>query len=85
MREDYYVMFHSVTVATGVKKALEKRGISAILLHSPKSIQMNGCSYSLRIKANNYQDVVDAASQTGADIMAVFKSVDGDFREVQTP
>ncbi len=83
MKEEYYVIFSSVTIATGVKKLLEKRGITAILLHTPKALQLNGCSYSLRIKPKDYNAVLSAAKTARADILGVFKSAEGGFWEVK--
>jgi len=83
MKEDYYVIFSSVTIATGVKKLLERRGITAILMHTPKALQLNGCSYSLKIKEKNYEEVLNAARSAGADVLAVYKATESDFREVK--
>lgn len=83
MKEDYFVIFSSVTIATGVKKILEKRGITAILMHTPKALQLNGCSYSLKIKEKHYNEVLNAAQAAGADVIAVYKATDSSFWEVK--
>ena len=83
MKEDYFVIFSSVTIATGVKKLLEKKGITAILMHTPKALQLNGCSYSLKIKERYYNEVLNVAKTAGAQVIAVYKAADGNFWEVK--
>ena len=85
MKEDYYVIFSSVTVATGVKKVLEKWGITSVLMHTPKSLQLRGCSYAIKVKKEHWGKVIDAARERGADVVAVFRGTDGSFREVNVP
>lgn len=83
MKEDYFVIFSSVTIATGVKKILERKGITAILMHTPKALQLNGCSYSLKTKERYYDEVLTAAQTAGADVIAVYKATESGFREVK--
>lgn len=85
MNSNYFVVFSSITVATGVKKILERRGITASLLHTPKSIQLNGCSYSIKIKEKYYTEVLSAAKDAGAHVLAVFKALENGYEEVGMP
>ena len=48
MRE-YYVNYRSITKAQAAARLLQKRGVSAELLRTPKALQEKGCGYSLRM------------------------------------
>lgn len=85
MYSNFYVVFSSVTIATSVKKIIERRGVTAALMHTPQAIQLNGCSYSLKVKEKDYIEVVNAAKSAGAHVLAVYKSLENGFEEVRMP
>ncbi len=43
------VTFRSVTYAQKAQRALERRGVSAYMLRTPREYAQRGCGYSLRI------------------------------------
>ena len=46
----YYITFRSVTFAQRGEQLLQKSGIRAALLRTPKWMESQGCGYSLRIR-----------------------------------
>ncbi len=50
------VTFRSVTFAQKAQRVLERQGISAFLLRTPKELAQRGCGYSLRL----YKDIQQA-------------------------
>ena len=48
---DYFFTFRSVTAAMKGSRALERAGIKSALSRTPKSLQQQGCGYSLRVRA----------------------------------
>lgn len=47
----YYITFRSVTFAQRAERVLNTAGIHCTLLRTPKWMEAQGCSYSLRIWA----------------------------------
>ena len=45
----YYVTFRSVTFAQRGEQVMQKAGIRATLLRTPKWMEQQGCGYSLRL------------------------------------
>lgn len=50
MYDDYFT-FRSVTGAQRAVRVLERAGISAGLLRTPKQMERMGCGYSVRVRA----------------------------------
>lgn len=47
---DYFFTFRSVTAAMKGSQVLEGAGIKTTLSRTPKSLQRQGCGYSLRVR-----------------------------------
>ena len=45
----YYVTFRSVTFAQRGEQVMQKAGVRATLLRTPKWMEQQGCGYSLRL------------------------------------
>lgn len=54
---EYYVNYKSVTKAQRAQRELEKRGVQAALVRTPKALQEGGCGYSLRIGQRDFARV----------------------------
>ena len=52
---DYFFTFRSVTAAQGGAKRLEKAGIPAMMVRTPRNLQKQGCGDSLRARAAQYR------------------------------
>ena len=49
----YYITFRSVTFAQRGEQILQKSGIRAVLVRTPKWMESQGCGYSLRIRTGD--------------------------------
>lgn len=53
-----YAAIGSVTTATRLSRELMRRGVSADVVHTPSEINSGGCSYSVRLPAQN-RDILE--------------------------
>lgn len=79
---NYYVIFSSITFATRVKRFFIGNERDIGLLHTPKSIPVNGCSYCLRVRRNRVSEILAAADTMGIKTKGVFIEKDGGFEGV---
>lgn len=76
---DYFFTFRSVTAAQGGAKRLEKAGIPAMMVRTPRNLQKQGCGYSLRVRAAQQLLV-----QGGAGFQRIYTRLpDGNWEEVR--
>lgn len=54
----YIIMCRSLTYAQRAQAALEKAGISASIFRAPQELTGEGCGYSVRVRANRFQDAL---------------------------
>ena len=50
---DYFFTFRSVTAATQASRALERAGISTLMVRTPAELRQMGCGYSLRLQTES--------------------------------
>ena len=79
---NYYIVFNSITFATRVKRFFLGDGSDIGLLHTPKSIPVNGCSYSLRTRKEKTGEILAAAEELGIKTKGVFIENNGEFEGV---
>lgn len=80
---DYYVTFRSVTAAMSGSRALERAGIHAELFRTPKSLQQQGCGYSLRIREASFRMARQHLAQQNIRYNKIYRRAGrGDWREV---
>ncbi len=53
--QEYYVNYYSLTKAQSAKLTLQKRGVDAALLRTPKALQENGCGYTLKMSEQAFR------------------------------
>ena len=80
----YLIVCRSLTYAQRTTAALERAGITAHLLRSPKSISGEGCSHSVKVSQRNLAEALTVLHRVGLDPKRVFIiEGDGSYKEVQ--
>ena len=81
---DYYFTFRSGTAAQSGAKRLEKAGISATMVRTPRNLQKQGCGYSLRVRRAQFRTAQEILLQSGASFQKVYTQMpDGNWEEVR--
>ncbi|MBR4098462.1 MAG: DUF3343 domain-containing protein [Clostridium sp.] len=79
----YLIVCRSLTYAQRTAEALERAGISAYLIRSPKSIGGAGCSHSVKVSQRNLSDALMVLRRSGpAPRRVVAMEPDGGHQEV---
>lgn len=80
----YLIICRSLTYAQRTAQALERTGISAHILRSPKSISGEGCSHSVKVSERNLTDALLVLNRVGLAPKRVFvQGSDGSYKEVR--
>ena len=79
----YLIVCRSLTYAQRTASALERAGISAHILRSPKIISGEGCSNSVKVSERNLADALTVLARVGLTPKRIFiMSSDGSSKEV---
>jgi hypothetical protein len=82
----YLIVCRSLTYAQRTASVLERAGITARILRSPRSISTTGCSHSVKISERRLMDALIVLKRARLTPSRVFVSaVDGTYREVGMP
>lgn len=80
----YLIVCRSLTYAQRTASALERAGITAHILRSPKSISGDGCSHSVKVAERNLADALTVLHRAGLAPKRVFLTGgDGSYKEVR--
>ena len=80
----YLIVCRSLTYAQRTAAALERAGITAHILRSPKSIAGEGCSHSVNLSQRRLADALRALHRVGLEPKRIFITTgDGSYREVE--
>ncbi|MBS7219097.1 MAG: DUF3343 domain-containing protein [Oscillospiraceae bacterium] len=80
----YLIVCRSLTYAQCTAAALERAGITAHILRSPKSIAGEGCSHSVKLSQRRLADALRVLHRVGLEPKRIFiTSGDGSYREVE--
>ena len=80
----YLIICRSLTYAQRTAQALERAGITAHILRSPRSISGEGCSHAVKVSERNLADALTILGRVGLAPRRVFiQSADGSYKEVQ--
>ena len=80
----YLIVCRSLTYAQRTAGALERAGISARILRSPKSIAGEGCSHSVKISQRNLPRALQILRQADLTPKRIFITAgDGSYQEVE--
>lgn len=81
----YLIVCRSLTYAQRTAAVLERAGISAYMLRSPKSIAGEGCSHSVKIAQRNLAAALTVLNRVGLNSNRIYIAAgDGSFKEVQS-
>ncbi len=79
----YLIVCRSLTYAQRTAAVLERAGISAHILRSPKSISTEGCSHSVKVSQRSLSSALVVLKKVGLNPERVYiTSGDGSYREV---
>ena len=73
----YLIVCRSLTYAQRTAAALERAGITARVLRSPKSISGEGCSHCVKIRLHDLEDALAVLRQAGLPAKRVFLADNG--------
>ena len=80
----YLILCRSLTYAQRTEKALTRVGITAHILRSPKVIDSEGCSHSVKVAEHNLSNALVVLARAGLSPKRVFiMAGDGRYKEVQ--
>lgn len=79
----YLIVCRSLTYAQRTSAALERAGITAYILRSPKSIAGEGCSHSVKVSQRNLSAALQVLHRAGLDPSRIYIAAgEGEYREV---
>lgn len=79
----YLIVCRSLTYAQRTAAALERAGITARILRSPKLIDRDGCSHCVKVSERNLTAALVILNRAGLTPKRVFlQAEDGGYREV---
>lgn len=79
----YLIVCRSLTYAQRTQLALERAGITAYVLRSPKVIDSEGCSHSVKVSERNLAPALVVLARVGLSPKRVFiMASDGSYKEV---
>lgn len=80
----YLIICRSLTYAQRTAQSLERAGISAHILRSPRVITGEGCSHAVKVSERNLSDALVVLNRVGLPPRQVFiMSSDGSYKEVR--
>lgn len=79
----YLIVCRSLTYAQRTAAVMERAGIVAHIMRSPKSIAAEGCSHSVKIAQRNLTTALTMLNQAGLTPKQIYISAgDGSYKEV---
>lgn len=79
----YLIVCRSLTYAQRTAAALERTGITARTLRTPKDIATNGCSYCVKLSQRNLPDALVVLRRAGLTPKGIYITAgDGSYQEV---
>ena len=79
----YLILCRSLTYAQRTEKALTRAGVTAHILRSPKVIDSEGCSHSVRVAERNLSTALTVLERAGLSPKRIFVTAgDGSYKEV---
>ena len=79
----YLIVCRSLTYAQRTAAALERAGISAYIMRSPKSIAGEGCSHSVKIAQRHLTQALQILNRAGLSPKRVFIAQGVYYEEVE--
>ncbi len=80
----YYIVYSSITFATGMKNKFRYDKEQITVIHTPSKISGASCSYSLKV--NTYEkavEIIKSSEEYGVKIKGLYKKTDNEnFEEI---
>lgn len=79
----YLFQCRSLTYAQRIATALDRAGVTAHIMRSPKHISGEGCSHSVRVSQHNLSDALKVLQRSGLAPERIYVAAgDGSYQEV---
>lgn len=80
----YYIVYSSITFATGMKNKFRYDREQITVIHTPSKISGASCSYSLKVNSlEKAMEIVNASEEYGVKIKGLYKKTNNDnFEEI---
>ena len=79
----YLIICRSLTYAQRTANVLERAGITAYIMRTPRTIAGEGCSHAVKISQRRLPDALRVLSRVGLSPQRIFiLESDGSYREV---
>ena len=80
----YLIICRSLTYAQRTAQALERAGITAHILRSPRSVSGEGCSHAVKVSERNLANALAILGRVGlAPKRVLLQAADGSYKEVR--
>ena len=80
---NYLLVCRSVTYAQRTARALDSAGIGAVIMRTPRTLHVNGCSYCVKINERHIAEALISIKQASLPPVRVFTLSDaGTFGEL---
>lgn len=78
----YLFMSKSLTYAQRSARVLERRGIGAVVMRSPRELSSGGCGYCVRVAGKHYAQAWDILRAAALEPGRVFRAEPDGYTEV---
>ncbi len=80
----YYIVYSSITFATGMKNKFRYDKEQITVMHTPSKISGAGCSYCLKVKSlEKAMEIIEASGEYGVKIRGLYKETEeNNFEEI---
>lgn len=81
----YYIVYSSITFATGIKNKFRYDSSKIDVLHTPSAISKASCSYCVRTNSKSKAlEIIEASKEYGVNILGFYKQTDENSYEKLT-
>lgn len=74
----YYIVYSSITFATGMKNKFRYDKEQITVMHTPSNISGANCSYCLRVESyEKAVEIIEASAEYGVTVKGLYKKTEG--------
>ncbi len=78
----YYIVYNSITFATGMKNKFRYDREKITVMHTPSKISGASCSYCLEVDSfEKAVEIIEASAEYGVNIKGLYKKTDENIYE----
>ena len=82
----YYIVYSSITFATGIKNKFRYDSEKINIMHTPSEISGGGCSYCLEVESyEKALEILKASEEYGVNVKGLYETIDGTFVKKELP